>query len=955
MKTRLLTSLLLCISICLFGQEYTVIPNNPALPPILTPSLAEQKTMKLRLNNGLEVYLISNPELNQSAAVMVVETGANEDPKDVPGEAHLLEHIIHLGSSEKYPEILSFKKLVIQNGGRCNALTYQNRTYYPFSINHCAFQEAIERFADSFKAPLFDPTMISKEIQSVHEEYMMRKRDSPYRFWHVLKDLALPEHSFRHFILGNAKTLANVSNIQLKQRFESYYSANRMKLVLSSALSLEVLKDLVINNFEPIPNHNVPLHSPSAPVFSSENKGSLIRLDSSENARMLTMIWEFPSTSVKIFDEDSWKIISKVINDKGDNSLFSDLQKNQLATSVDCGYRPLDLNNNYFYIDIDLTPRGLQEPLAVVIKCFEVINNLKSTGIPQFVFDEMKVMSKLEYQYYCNYDAFVEMNDIVEEFSSTPIEFFPRSPTESHFDSQAISDRLSLLTVDSCLAVLAIGVDQLDVKYDLKEPFMDISYKIDHFEQEFIEKCNKAMSDASSFRLPSPNPYIPDQLQVIHPIIRFSDSLSLRPEILCDKDCAKIYFVPDTIYGTPEVSISFYVKTPIIQPTFPSSIVLVDLYLEFLNRAIQPLLDKAQVAGLNILINRQKAGSNQNNNEFLNNGWYLKVSGYSDKAELLINDIINAIRNLSVNNELFEEYKKIHLEDYLSRCRLDTIAAADQEIQDRLFVHYLSDEKKAKILKTLTFDDFQSFIAQLFNETFIEGMLYGNITKQQALSISEKFLSAVNARSYPKDQHFKLAFKQLSDDNVRYLCELKTSVYENGVKLAIQMEPFSLKNRAAQRILLKAINEPFHKALRSEQQTGYHNRVFGDMLQNRLINYFEILSTAYEGRDLLERIEAFIEKFVDNIENEIPYEPFVAIKNSLVASLKKRPNNLYTMHDRLSLQAFEDEGDFDLITKRIEIMENLSYEEFLEIARQALSKNNQRRIAVIISGPDEEQ
>ena len=37
---------------------------------ILTRSLSERKTAKIRLNNGLEAYLISDPKADQSAAAL---------------------------------------------------------------------------------------------------------------------------------------------------------------------------------------------------------------------------------------------------------------------------------------------------------------------------------------------------------------------------------------------------------------------------------------------------------------------------------------------------------------------------------------------------------------------------------------------------------------------------------------------------------------------------------------------------------------------------------------------------------------------------------------------------------------------------------------------------------------------------------------------------------------------
>lgn len=48
--------------------------------------------------------------------------GYFDDPPDVPGLAHFLEHAVHLGSA-KYPEDSDFKFYLSQHGGASNAST----------------------------------------------------------------------------------------------------------------------------------------------------------------------------------------------------------------------------------------------------------------------------------------------------------------------------------------------------------------------------------------------------------------------------------------------------------------------------------------------------------------------------------------------------------------------------------------------------------------------------------------------------------------------------------------------------------------------------------------------------------------------------------------------------------------------------------------------------------------
>ena len=75
----------------------------------------------IELNNGLKVLLVSSPLQHQAAAALAVKVGSANN-KDINGLAHLLEHMLFLGS-KKYPSDKSFKSILAQNMGKSNAMT----------------------------------------------------------------------------------------------------------------------------------------------------------------------------------------------------------------------------------------------------------------------------------------------------------------------------------------------------------------------------------------------------------------------------------------------------------------------------------------------------------------------------------------------------------------------------------------------------------------------------------------------------------------------------------------------------------------------------------------------------------------------------------------------------------------------------------------------------------------
>ena len=83
----------------------------------------------LRLTNGMQIMLISDPTCDYAAGAMDVGVGSSSDPEELPGLAHMLEHMLFLGTS-KYPREDEYTTYLEQHGGESNAFTAHEDTHY---------------------------------------------------------------------------------------------------------------------------------------------------------------------------------------------------------------------------------------------------------------------------------------------------------------------------------------------------------------------------------------------------------------------------------------------------------------------------------------------------------------------------------------------------------------------------------------------------------------------------------------------------------------------------------------------------------------------------------------------------------------------------------------------------------------------------------------------------------
>ena len=105
--------------------------------------LDRSSSKTLKLENGLNVYLLSDPDFNVSSASMAVAVGAYQNPDDRQGLAHFLEHMLFLGT-EKFPTVDGYKNHIKNNGGYSNAYTSGDHTNYQFEILPDGYREALD-------------------------------------------------------------------------------------------------------------------------------------------------------------------------------------------------------------------------------------------------------------------------------------------------------------------------------------------------------------------------------------------------------------------------------------------------------------------------------------------------------------------------------------------------------------------------------------------------------------------------------------------------------------------------------------------------------------------------------------------------------------------------------------------------------------------------------------------
>lgn len=120
--------------------------------------------------------------------------------------------------------------------------------------------------------------------------------------------------------------------------------------------------------------------------------------------------------------------------------------------------------------------------------------------------------------------------------------------------------------------------------------------------------------------------------------------------------------------------------------------------------------------------------------------------------------------------------------------------------------------------------------------------------------------------------------------------------------------------------------------------------------ENQLLQYFNIQSNTHTANDLLARFELFLKDFDKNLDTEISLERFETIRSSIVSSLKNMAKENFSDRLRTLFTLSFYYQDFEQIKKLIDNLNTLSYDQFCMLSHQMLSKDNPRKLAVLVEG-----
>ncbi len=925
----------------------------------------------LKLENGLEVILVSDSRFSDSAASLAVETGSIHNPKEHQGLAHFLEHMLFLGT-EKYPKNNDYSRYLADNGGYANAYTSNDHTNYHFTVLPNALEGALDRFSQFFISPLLSEEYTDKEVKAVASEHAKNISSDGWRIYNLRRSIYDEDDPRRGFYTGNAESLKNVTPKVLNDFFLDHYSADNMNLSIVGPQPLEYLEELTKKYFSPIEVRD--LKKLELSTYGTEPKQALrlVKVRSVKDSPELIIDFLLERFN-EYYREQPLSAINHVLAHEGPGSLLSLLKEDELAVALHSSEYINALGGSNLSVSIELTPKGVEQYQEVLLKTIGVFNALKKQPLPEWLLKQDVQLSQLDFDFDNETSATRVATRNASSMVLFPLDSLPRArygPTRPN--SKIQHEAMQNFSAERMQVILA----DKNIKGNKTDYYYKTSYSYEEISGDLYKQLLNAEPDPR-WKLPQPNKFIAKDTRLLNraaapyigedTLIRAKENnlppeainaltqmkensfknfgefqselktllpritstleksinqvLSPQPTLLLQTPSVKAFHLEDWHFRAPKSKIMLQFTLPQHGKNRQQQ-ALTELYistvLESLNELGYPLL----IAAISY------------NLKYSSKGMFLGIEGYSDQLPKVLELLIQHMQKPSISTARFDSIKQTIRKDWLDT---ETDAPANQStdfLYPLLLPAYHHPTHLAEASKNTSLEDVLTYAQKVFSSFQLEALIVGSLSPKKASKMLAKIAPSPNSET-----------TQIPP-TVKIIPSKKTFQFHHPIKhsnnFALNYYQFSPEVslptiESVISILRSPFYELFFNQLRTEQQLGYYTVAYPRSILKSNSLIMAVQSAEYSSEYLQSRIQAFIPLFVKHIEN-LPADKFEQLKSNALAEQTQHFNSLasLTYYNFKNIFLHENPQRRQLLAKHLQ---SITQNQVIDILKNTLQTN----------------
>ena len=775
MRTRWLVQGL--IAAALAACQTTGLPQ-----PVKSP-IDDREYRHIVLPNNLRALLIHAPESDRAAAAASVARGSDHDPGAHEGLAHFVEHMLFI-ATDKYPEVDGFTDFVLKHGGSYRAYTASDRTTYHFQLKSDRLPEALDRFAQFFIAPRFDPDYVEREKESVQSEYQLQSKQDEWRGFAVDKRLFNPAHPTSRFNIGSLETLRGAGVTEVRTFFEANYSADTITVAVLGPHDLDDLEALVAERFGAVVDRRLGTRPSNPPLYSPGTLPASYAWRTVKETRSLGFTFPIPPLKPHYRTKPAWHL-SSLIGHEGPGTLHEMLSRRGWIEALHAWGNVTDDQNATFEISMTLTDAGEPHVAEIVDLTYAWIDMIRREGIAAWRYREHARLADLGFRFQDQTTPTAAVIAAAEALADYPPEDVLRhSYLMEGFDEPVIRRFLEFLAPENAL----VSISGPDVDGDRAEPVFGTAWR-----------SGPAMTPReidAPLELPGPNPYLPEDLD-----LALETAPPGKPVLLATGTSVETWHLPDTEFRTPTARVDLQLRAA--EPFTADDVVLATLHAELVEDAMNARAYAAGQAGLGHWVSPTWTGLR------------IYVSGFHDNLSVLFEDALGTFVDPALDAERFAvartELAKAYASQKLRRPHEQVVQTVYRLLHPSMWpTDALLDAVRRATPATLS-----AWRGKRLAGMGATLLIHGNLLEEDARSLAALAQQRLGIVELP---HVLPAARRLAGSR-RY--EHAVEHDDAAYALYVQGSGDAIEERARIGLIGRMIAVPYFTELRTERQLGY--------------------------------------------------------------------------------------------------------------------------------------
>ncbi|XP_034667711.1 nardilysin-like [Drosophila subobscura] len=702
----------------------------------------------LELSNGLRALLVSVPNVGAhpktASCSLMVDHGPFADPCNYQGLAHMLEHMVFMGSTPDDGQNVVFEH-VKKYGGECWSTLHSEDTQFTFKVSDQHLESSLGYLAIALKNPPMLQETMERGRAIVESEFQRVAKNDCNRRSQLLASLATEGYPHGAFHLGNMKSLKdNVGDDKdlhaaLHAAWRDNYAANRMYVCLKAHLPIDVLECMVIRHFGQLRRNDI--RAPDLSKFDyrnayrSEFHEQVFHVEDEQKCCKLELTWVLPSMR-SYYHSNPDKLLSRLIAYRGEGSLFAYLHRRHWACHLGAGTDEDHFNyhsmHGLFKVYIYLSSEGYKHIDEVLLATFAYLQIFASSsyGALQKLYEDQQKSQAAEF---CLPDRLYDhdVDELVFRSKYYPSKYILTARQLTYDRNvQHLSELIGILNSFK----FNLMITSQDKVYDKQEQWFGTRYSSKPMPEKWKKLWIKSQTQRiAELFLPEPNPF------VAHDFTMFwheqgKPKLPPYPKRLIKTNTCELWFRQDDKFGKPQAYLCFFFLTPLLRESVKNA-AMCDMYALMVEMHVQKELDLAEEANLNCRF------------LVMDNGLRLFVSGYNEKLHLIVEAIAEGMTSFcdTIVEGLFTYSAQVQAETYLERIKCPRTASKNI-LQCVLGEKPWTTKDLKKALNDITLEELQTFAQKLPQELYIKALIQGNYTEQAAHKVLNALLSRLKCK-----------------------------------------------------------------------------------------------------------------------------------------------------------------------------------------------------------------